>query len=204
MELKELYEALALAQSEMGNAIKDGSNPHFRSGYATLPQVIDCVIPALNKNGLSVIQIPGMGDAGVSVKTILTHKSGQTMDFGEIICHPKDRGPQAVGSVITYLRRYSLMSIFGIGQIDDDGEAGEGRINEAEKNYQKKSQENIDSNPNGLIFWKNQINECQNIYDLEKTANQIALDKTLSKEQVAELRNLYSEKVKKLTKKEGK
>ena len=54
------------------------------------------------------------------------------------------------------------------------------------------------------VFWKNKINECQNGYNLEKTASQIAVDKTLSKEQVAELRNLYSEKVKKLTNKEEK
>ena len=40
---------------------------------------------------------------------------------------PKDDGPQALGSVITYLRRYALAAFAGVAPEDDDAEAAMGR-----------------------------------------------------------------------------
>jgi hypothetical protein len=44
-----------------------------------------------------------------------------------LIGKPKDDGPQALGSVITYLRRYALAAFAGVAPEDDDGERAEGR-----------------------------------------------------------------------------
>ncbi len=48
---------------------------------------------------------------------------------------PKDDSPQAIGSVVTYLRRYALQSMVGVAPEDDDGEAAQGRavVKQAQK-----------------------------------------------------------------------
>lgn len=124
---KELYTAMAKAQGEMEAAAKDSKNPAFNSRYADLAAVWDAVRGPLSKNGLSVIQHPiDVGEKRVGLVTILTHESGQSLRF-EYSMPLGDRiTAQAVGSAITYARRYSLMAVCGIAPDDDDGNAASG------------------------------------------------------------------------------
>ena len=62
--MKNIAKALAAAQAEMGKAQKASENPHFRSKYADLGNVMDACVPALNKNGIAVIQTMEGGDLG--------------------------------------------------------------------------------------------------------------------------------------------
>lgn len=124
-ERAELATALADAQAEIDAAPKTESNPFFKSTYADLATVRAAIRDAFGKHGLSVIQIPQFGGGVVSVTTILLHKSGQYIE-GTLAVQPvKDRTgfvtPQAVGSAITYARRYSLMAFAGVAPDDDDG-----------------------------------------------------------------------------------
>jgi hypothetical protein len=57
---------------------------------------------------------------------MLAHTSGQWIK-DTMALTPKDQGPQAMGSCITYGRRYGLAAIVGVYQTDDDGEAAQGR-----------------------------------------------------------------------------
>jgi hypothetical protein len=115
-----LAEALALAQGEIENAAKKSSNPHFRSKYADLAEVINTARPVLAKYGLSVTQWPSYADGIVSVETILAHKSGEWIS--NTASAPADKlNAQGVGSATTYLRRYSLAALACIAQEDDDG-----------------------------------------------------------------------------------
>lgn len=133
----ELAKALALAQMEMGPAAKDAANPYFRSKYADLASAWDACRLPLARHGLSVVQCPTADGARVTVRTILLHESGERIASDLTITAQrqlKDGGgwekvdsPQAVGSTITYARRYSLMAMVGIAPDDDDGEAAEGR-----------------------------------------------------------------------------
>jgi len=121
--IEQLAKALAAAQAEMANAKKDAHNPHFKSQYADLQSVWDACRGPLTKNGLSVIQSPeNAQDGSVVVTTRLLHISGQWIE-SEISAVPRDKGPQAIGSVITYLRRYSLAALVGVAPEDDDGNA---------------------------------------------------------------------------------
>jgi hypothetical protein len=126
-EIGEIAGALALAQAEMQNVGKDGRNPHFRSTYATLGAVLDEVRPALAKQGIAIVQmaINGEGTA-VGVMTRFVHKSGQWIESALYVT-PSKFDAQGAGSVISYLRRYALMSMAGVWQEDDDGEASVGR-----------------------------------------------------------------------------
>jgi hypothetical protein len=119
---KTIYAALAAAQQEMGKAIKDTKNDHFRSKYADLASVMDACMGALNKHGICVMQPTGEDEGGRFVRTILAHVSGETVDCRvPLIVQKNDM--QGYGSAVTYARRYGLMSMAGIAPEDDDGNA---------------------------------------------------------------------------------
>lgn len=118
--------ALAAAQGEIENASKNSQNPHFRSKYADLAEILNTVRPVFAKHGLSVVQSPSYADGLVSVTTTLLHASGQWMQ--DTASAPASKlDPQGVGSAITYLRRYSLAAFAGIAQEDDDANSASGK-----------------------------------------------------------------------------
>lgn len=128
--INELAAALAKAQAQITGALKDSSNPFFKSKYADLASCWDACRKQLTENGLSVIQTtdvlgPDFG-GHVVVRTTLAHSSGQWIS-GVLPVKSKDDGPQAQGSGITYARRYALAAIVGLAQIDDDAEAAQAR-----------------------------------------------------------------------------
>lgn len=125
--INELAAALAKAQGEIKGAAKDATNPHFKNKYADLASVWDACRSALTKHGLAVAQITETDDGGaVVVETILTHSSGQFIS-GRLAMKPQQFTPQAIGSVVTYSRRYALAAMVGVAPEDDDAEGAEGR-----------------------------------------------------------------------------
>lgn len=120
--IKNLAEAMAQAQSQMGSAIKGSSNPFYRSKYADLGSVIEAIKPHFAANGLSYVQFPVSGESSVGVTTRLMHSSGEWLQQDYFIPLGK-MDAQAAGSAITYARRYALQSIAGIPSEDDDGNA---------------------------------------------------------------------------------
>lgn len=114
--------ALAKAQQAMGKALKQSNNPHFRSKYADLGNVMDACLPALNAHGIAVIQPVVMTEHGNAVRTTLIHESGESLSCDVPLLLGKN-DMQGLGSAITYARRYGLMSMAGIAPEDDDGNA---------------------------------------------------------------------------------
>lgn len=117
-----LAAALAKAQGEMENASKNSQNPHFKSKYADLAEILNTVRPVLSKHGLAVTQFPAFESGTAHVETILTHASGEWMS-GTCSAPVQKSDPQGVGSALTYLRRYSLAAVCGLAQEDDDANA---------------------------------------------------------------------------------
>jgi len=121
-EHKTVYAALAAAQMGMGKALKDSSNPAFKSKYADLASVMDACMPALNRHGIAVFQPTVDDDTGRYVKTVLAHSSGEVIECRvPLIVNKQDM--QGYGSAVTYARRYGLMGMAGIAPEDDDGAA---------------------------------------------------------------------------------
>ena len=119
-QINEIAAAIAKAQGQIKGASKDANNPFFKSKYADLSSVWDACRGALSANGLAVIQSPGAIGTSVSVDTLLTHSSGQWI-AGTVSVTAREDTPQAIGSAITYLRRYALQSFAGVAPEDDDG-----------------------------------------------------------------------------------
>jgi len=124
IEVNELYLALSKAQLDMSVAKTDSVNPFFKSKYADLTDLVKASRPSLSKFGLCVIQrvLPDEKNQ-LCLFTRLCHASGQWMESRMPILPPK-QDIQAIGSYITYLRRYNYSSITGVvaDDEDDDGE----------------------------------------------------------------------------------
>ena len=113
--------AFTKAQSEMGGAVKDSSNPFFKSKYADLVAVIKAIKEPFEKNDLSYMQFPVTTPEGIGVITRINHKSGEFIE-SEFTLPLVKLDPQAAGSAITYARRYALQAICGVPAVDDDAE----------------------------------------------------------------------------------
>ncbi len=124
---KSIATALLAAQKEMGDAVKSAKNPFFKSKFADLNSVREAVMPALNNAGITVLQPTVIVEGRSFVRTVLLHESGESFTSDTEILVVKQNDPQALGSAISYARRYGLQSLMCVGAIDDDGEGGMGR-----------------------------------------------------------------------------
>lgn len=116
-----LAAALAKAQAEMRPAALDKVNPHLRTKYASLASVQQAAKP-IHAHGLSYTQQPlGYDGQLARVHTRLMHESGEFIEFTTSApLAPGKQQIQALGSTITYLKRYALSSLLGIAAGDDD------------------------------------------------------------------------------------
>ena len=121
--MKNIAAAFVKAKRAFGPALKDKTNPAFRSKYADLGACIDAVEDALLSNGIAFIQETFEDVAGVTVETVLLHESGETIRCGKLHVPAAKQDPQGYGSALTYARRYSLCAACGIAPEDDDGNA---------------------------------------------------------------------------------
>lgn len=133
-DIAELATALAAAQGDFKEferdrraditAKKEGGRSYSYS-YEDLAEVIAATRPHLSKHGLAVSQFPSAGRTGVKVTTVVFHKSGQWLRSTlALACDTSE--PRAVGSGISYARRYAYKCIMNVAPgegEDDDGEA---------------------------------------------------------------------------------
>lgn len=121
--MKNLAQALNKMQGAMPPAIKDASNPAFKSRYADLASVWDAIRKPLADNGLSVTQQTDVTESGQMILvTTVWHTSGESL-AARYPLTPTQNTPQSVGSCISYARRYSISALLGVVQDDDDGTA---------------------------------------------------------------------------------
>ncbi|HDR3494253.1 ERF superfamily protein [Bacillus wiedmannii] len=118
--ITELAKALVKFNSEVTKIAKDADNPFFKNNYATLDTIIDEIRPILSKHGLSIMQIPSGDGQNVTLKTLLLHESGEWLESDALTMKPVKNDPQAVGSCITYARRYSLAAFLSLNTGEDD------------------------------------------------------------------------------------
>jgi len=122
--IKSIAGALLLFQNKVGAVKKDAVNPFFKSKYASLNTIIEHINLPLSECGLSYAQFPD--ESGLT--TILMHsESGEYLQSTYLMPVAKQNDPQAVGSAITYARRYALGAILGLA-IDEDDDANSATI----------------------------------------------------------------------------
>lgn len=145
-QINDLAAALVKAQAQIKPAVKDSTNPHFRSKYADLGAVWDACRAALTANGLSVVQMPtDAGEGRVGLTSMLMHTSGQWMR--DTFSAPlQQNNAQGVGSALTYLRRYGLSALVGIvADEDDDGNAASAPRQQAQQQQRSATYQPVDT-----------------------------------------------------------
>ena len=122
--IKEIATALAKAQSEISNPKFDSENPHFKNKFASLASVRNAVIPAFAKNGLSVMQHITSTESSVKCGVVITHSSGEWIEFEPLDIPVSKADAQGFMSAATYAKRGTLQAVACIvGDDDDDGNA---------------------------------------------------------------------------------
>lgn len=126
-----LFAALALLQTKLPEIrktqtaeVETNKGRNYSYTYANLAGISAQIMPLLGDLGLSFIAKPTFsGDRFVLAYSLL-HTSGERED-GEYPL-PTSGTPQAIGSAITYGRRYCLCAVTGVApEDDDDGAAAE-------------------------------------------------------------------------------
>lgn len=135
---------------------KNAINPHFQNTYADLAAIIEVANERMNKVGLSYSQVPSADSQNVTVTTIIVHGVSGEWIRGSLSMIAKNPGPQAVGSTITYCKRYALQSMLGIGTADEDDDGNAGSDMRASNRDGKKkvvpSEEKAKPDENGVVY----------------------------------------------------
>lgn len=130
--IDQIVPALIKAKGEFKAAVKDSTNPHFKSKYVALDGVIDAVAEAFQNNGIFCAQQTDCDGGRIVLYTRFLHTSGQWIG-GAYPVHPVKNDPQGEGSALTYARRYALMALAGIAPEDDDGNAATAAVTKQNK-----------------------------------------------------------------------
>lgn len=126
-----IFAALVKAQEELKNSFKSATNPHFKSKYSPLDEIINGIKPVLSKHGLAITQdVSGDGDR-VTVSTLIMHESGEWVEQTGLTIKPAKTDAQGTCGAVTYARRYALQAALNISSDDDDD--GEQASKPAEK-----------------------------------------------------------------------
>ena len=113
---------LIAAQGACDPVLKDATNPHFRSKYASLSSCVDACKEAFHRHNFALLQSNGHDEYGQYVKTELLHTTGAS--WGSVVYLVLSKQDmQGLGSAITYARRYGLLGMVGLAPEDDDGNA---------------------------------------------------------------------------------
>lgn len=131
-----IYTKLLEFQKKQITLIKKGDNPHFKSKYVPLNEVLENVLPELNALNILVIQTPTA--EGLETVLIDTEDDSTVHSF---LPYVEANTAQKLGSNNTYNRRYALVTMLGLGDKDDDGNEASG-LNETPKTESKNIPQN--------------------------------------------------------------
>lgn len=120
----ELTKGLFKFHALVGKIAKDASNPFFKSNYASLSHILEEISEPLQQSGLVITQWPN----GTKLTTMLIHaESGEFFQSDYEMPVAKQNDPQALGSAISYARRYAVTSILSLNIDDDDANKASGK-----------------------------------------------------------------------------
>ena len=110
-----ISKALIEFRKDVKQPMKDADNPYFKSKYVPLENVVEAIDEVAPSKGLAFTQWALNDEQGrVGVATLLLHDSGEFIEYDPVFMNADKNTPQGAGSLITYLKRYTLSAIFGI------------------------------------------------------------------------------------------
>jgi hypothetical protein len=147
---KMFNQAMAAAQSEMQSVVRDAKNSHLNNKYAKLETIDAAMRPIYTRNGFSVRfgSAPAPHEGWMRITCTVAHEGGYFEEnyLDSPVTTTGSQGGrmamtpvQAIGSTVTYLRRYLLSMVMNVVLADDDDD-GEGMRSQpaATPRYQRK------------------------------------------------------------------
>lgn len=125
----DLLTALCEAQAEFPAVAKarTAEGEKFSYQYADLADVNKAITPVLNKHGLAISHLPSFEGEMAFMRSRLYHKDGTYLEAVLPLVTTR-QGPQALGSSITYMKRYNIGCLCNLVlEEDDDGNGAENR-----------------------------------------------------------------------------
>jgi hypothetical protein len=114
-----MYKKLLEIQKEIGTVKKDSVNPFLKNKYVDINSLLEQVKPLFDKYGLGLFQPLSNVNGRPALRTIVTDNDKEIIN--DVITLPDLQDSQKMGGAITYYRRYSILSLLGLGAEDDDG-----------------------------------------------------------------------------------
>jgi|SRR5579872_6042221 len=137
-------EKLLAVQMEMEAATRDSNNPFYKSKYADLNSNYTVSKPVLNKYGLIVYHTSEGYGEDKYIRTIIADTQSDERIYIDIqIVTKEPNNPQALGSAITYARRYGLNTLLAIETEDDDGNIASNKATEPRQEDKKTNPEEV-------------------------------------------------------------
>lgn len=140
-----LFAGLAKVQQKLEQPSKDSivDTGKYKYKFATLNEVIASVQMAEAETGISFSQnVNSNEDGSQSVTTMIFHEGGGFIIFDPVTINAAKKA-QDTGSAISYARRYSLQTAFGIAaEEDDDGQIANNNYQQPQNNQQRRQQAN--------------------------------------------------------------
>ena len=118
-----LFQKLGRASIAIQPVVKDQTADldKYDYNYATLSSVMAAVDAACATENLAWVQTTDVeGDRWTLDTMLIDLDTGHAQSFSGMPGTVKG-DPQAMGSAMTYYRRYGLVTLFGMNQLDDDG-----------------------------------------------------------------------------------
>lgn len=121
MSLKDAVFKIQCAVRKVG---KDGYNPHTKKEYATIESVLDVLNPLFEEHKVVVTQVPRFTDLQWVLMTTVRLSDGDESEWFDMpllgLNQNNINAMQALGSAISYARRYALVAYFKLSTTDDD------------------------------------------------------------------------------------
>lgn len=116
--IDKIAKALSKAQGEMCGVVKNKKNEFLKSSYADLASAYAACRDALYDNQLAITHCIEYENGQMLMVTKLIHESGQ--EIKSVMPIVDQKNVQTLGSTLTYLRRYSVMSLLALAPVEDD------------------------------------------------------------------------------------
>jgi len=181
-KMKKLFDA----KKQMPIIKKDANNPFFKSGYATLSNIIEVTEPVLAKHGLFITH--SMQDGRLITALWDSELTGNQPLIASDFLLPVNNDIQKIGSAITYAKRYNITALLNLNiEDDDDGNSAKPTTPKATETISKECK-----------AYMEKINRAEDKTVLKAIGAELAKDTKLTANDKDFLRNLYSEKDAKL------
>ena len=194
-----IAEALAKAQGEMESPKKDREvevqpkqredktwPQKYKFKYATFDAVLAVSKPTLSKYGIALIQTAGSSGGNVTITTRLIHGGSGEWIEETIGAAAEGRGLQALGSTLSYLKRYALTAMLGLAaDEDDDGNGADGNLADVKDRTKTTASSKREVDPANVMEL---INHANTVEEINRTMDTYAAVVTPAIRKLAESR----------------